>query len=310
MIDSIAPALLRTTLCTILSAALATLLLGTMRVRSPAVHRVVWTLVLLQGWAFFPIVLELPIRAASDSAGDVSGIVGGSETSIVSRPSPDIASNGVVPHAQSSVARNLPWYALLWIGGTAIVTLCFIRKYTAMLHLVPLGRAPSNPQWKKEWESIARASKLGAATQFRLTDAFGPLCCFVPFFYLVLAPERLWLTLDRHQRVAILRHELAHLRRRDLWKSAAIRILALPQWFNPLAWKAVRAFDEAAEWACDDQVINTRNADYRTSYPKTLLKIAESASVPLPGSVAVRGGVMTRRIRRIVHPRFMEDTKM
>src|SRR5262249_54471037 len=59
----------------------------------------------------------------------------------------------------------------------------------------------------------------------------------------------LWRQLDSGERLAILRHELAHYRRGDLWKSLVARLLALPHWFNPLAWRAGRRFDEAAERA-------------------------------------------------------------
>jgi hypothetical protein len=132
----------------------------------------------------------------------------------------------------------------------------------------------------------------------------------VPFFHLVLAPETLWSKLTCKERQAILRHELAHVSRHDLWKSVAIRILALPQWFNPLAWKAVQAFDDAAEWACDDIVMSAVGEGHDMSYPSALLYIAESNFSPLPGSVAARGGALTARIRRLVHTDFKEETKM
>ena len=140
----------------------------------------------------------------------------------------------------------------------------------------------------------------------------GPLVCFVPFSYLVLAPRKLWTTLDSVQRTAILRHELAHILRRDLWKSLAIRVLALPQWFNPFAWYAVRVFDEAAEWACDDLA----SAKYHSNadYASALLRIAESrlstAISPIPNSASVGGGNLGIRIRRLVQPGFMEESIM
>ena len=49
---------------------------------------------------------------------------------------------------------------------------------------------------------------------------------FIPWRYLVLTPHTLWTALAAGERESILRHELAHLRRRDLWKSLAIRVRA------------------------------------------------------------------------------------
>ena len=50
----------------------------------------------------------------------------------------------------------------------------------------------------------------------------------------------------------MLLHEAQHVRRHDILKSLIARVLVLPQWFNPVAWMALRRFDEAAEWACDE----------------------------------------------------------
>ena len=86
----------------------------------------------------------------------------------------------------------------------------------------------------------------------RVTDQLGPMLCRLPAGYRLIVPAWLWQRLDPSERQAILRHELAHFTRGDLWKSLAIRALALPHWFNPFAWWAVRTFDECGEWACDD----------------------------------------------------------
>jgi hypothetical protein len=69
----------------------------------------------------------------------------------------------------------------------------------------------------------------------------------------------LWSAISGDGRESILRHELAHLRRRDLQKSVLVRIAALPQWFNPLVRLAVRRFDEAGEWACDEAAAKCRS---------------------------------------------------
>ena len=308
--DGISLVLLRTTTCTVVAAGLVMLWLGKDRVRAPAVHRICWVMVLLQGWAFFPLVFQLrqvstETRSWKETT-DAGGI--GHAEAIDAAGANDVHTAAKPPRNSTTTVAD--WAAVIWAGGALLVALGYMKQYVSLLHRVPLGRAPSDVQWASEWDIVARQAGIAARTQFRLTEQTGPLCCFVPFFYLVLAPERLWCSLNRRQREAILRHELAHIARRDLWKSLAIRVLAIPQWFNPLAWKAVRAFDEAAEWACDDLVMGARDQVYETSYPSALLQIVQSRLEPLPGSVAARGGGLAIRIRRLVQPRFTEETKM
>ena len=159
---------------------------------------------------------------------------------------------------ESESWEPLPWLSVLWLLGIAGTLFNYVRRYRNLMRQIPLGRKPKQ-MWEDEWQWAAQQLRVRRrhAIQFRITDRIGPLCCYVPFFYLVLVPQRLWNDLNSEQRVSILRHELSHFTRCDLWKSLLIRVLSLPQWFNPAAWMAIRAFDEAAEWACDDLVMRT-----------------------------------------------------
>ncbi len=309
MMDAALSILLRTTACTMFAAGAALLLFRLTRVRSPIVHRLVWILVLLQGWIFFPVVCELPFGPSSpdETTGLVPVAVTSTEQVVEQSSAGSLYTDFSPPSAR---VEPTPWLCILWAGGAVVVVLLGLGRYLALWHRVPLGRAPHKNEWHNEWETVARSSGVARRACFRLTDDMGPLCCFVPFFYLVLAPEKLWSSLSARQRQAILWHECAHLRRGDLWKSVAIRLLALPQWFNPLAWKAVRACDEAAEWACDDFALKALGEEHATSYPQALLCIAETHLAPLPGSAAARGGALSARIRRLVSSHVMEDTLM
>ena len=120
-------------------------------------------------------------------------------------------------------------------------------------------------------------------------------------------PEPVWGELTSDQRSAILRHELAHYRRGDLWKLLAARVLALVHWFNPLVWWAVRRFAECAEWACDRAAAGSRQEDM-TEYAKALLRLSAVAAPCGVHGTAMRGGSLFHRIRRLVSARTSEDT--
>src|SRR3546814_20045805 len=48
----------------------------------------------------------------------------------------------------------------------------------------------------------------------------------------------------------------SHHRHGDLWANAAALVLLASQWFNPFAWRAIRAFRFDQEAACDARVLN------------------------------------------------------
>ncbi len=127
----------------------------------------------------------------------------------------------------------------------------WIFRYVRFLQTVPAGEQ-GDAQWQQEFATVLGKSNRAAAIHLRITDDAGPLVCRRPGSYSLLVPRPLWKSLSAAERRAILRHEIGHYRRGDLWKSIGIRLLALPHWFNPFAWLAVRRFDEAAEWACDE----------------------------------------------------------
>lgn len=91
----------------------------------------------------------------------------------------------------------------------------------------------------------------------------------------------------------VIRHEKAHLKRRDhLWKPLGFLLLAV-YWFNPLSWIAYILLCRDIEMACDERVIRDMNRDDIAAYSQALLDCSFSrrqiAACPLAfGEVGVK----------------------
>ena len=84
---------------------------------------------------------------------------------------------------------------------------------------------------------------------------------------------------DPLERDLALAHELGHHARGDLIANwAALVVLAL-HWFNPVAWRAFRAFRADQEMACDALVLSGRAADLRHAYGRAIVKSAHGGAV-------------------------------
>ncbi|NLE36577.1 MAG: M56 family metallopeptidase, partial [Pirellulaceae bacterium] len=127
----------------------------------------------------------------------------------------------------------------------------------------------------RQWRELLAGQGVKREIPLRLTEGMGPLLCRWPDGYELVVPAELWGSLGESARLGIMRHELAHYQRGDVWKSLAVRLLALPHWFNPAAWLAARRFEEAAEWACDEAAVAGHAP--QTEYARTLLALAEAS---------------------------------
>ncbi len=110
----------------------------------------------------------------------------------------------------------------------------------------------------------------------------------------VLLPRALAQRLDRAALVDLLRHEVAHLDRADLWSSLAVRLLRAAFWWNPFLAAIQARLDLARETACDVRAAcagadGREDGLHRADYAGSLLSSAE-ALLELgerPGSLAV-----------------------
>ena len=96
---------------------------------------------------------------------------------------------------------------------------------------------------------------------------------------------------DEEQRVAVLTHELAHVKRFDALSQMLGQVVLALLWFHPLAWMAVRRMRQEREHACDDFVLA---AGARASrYADDLLGLARRLARPtVPAAAAL---AMARR---------------
>jgi beta-lactamase regulating signal transducer with metallopeptidase domain len=303
-------ALLRTTLALSATYLLARGALRLTKSSSPLVHRAACVLALAQGWWFARLAIDVPwYDPPARRPLPAAPILEAAEPPIVAESTTSEALVAEVGAEHStSVWQWQTVVVALWLAGALVAVVREAVHYLRFARNVPLGAAPA-PEDEAEWLALQAQCNVRRPIPLRMTEDLGPLLCRFPGGYRLLAPRHAWRELSPEARMAVLRHELAHYERGDVWKSLAARILALPQWFNPLAWLAVRHFDEAAEWACDAAACGAAPED-APAYGKALLSLAVGRAQHTVLNTAAQGRGLALRIGRILAPNSIEDSKM
>ena len=94
----------------------------------------------------------------------------------------------------------------------------------------------------------------------------------------IILPTGMIASLNKEDLRYILLHELAHLRRKDLYINWIIVLLQIAHWFNPLIWYAFYQMRQDREVACDASVLSLLKPDEYKSYGSAIISFLEKYS--------------------------------
>ena len=213
-----------------------------------------------------------------------------------------------------SAGRGLPppptapragWTALLlgtWLGGVALALSFSVRRWRTTARIV--RRAEAAPyQTELLALDVARALGLRRAPPIRVSkDVATPLVAGILEPTVVLPAERFAALSVAEQRMALC-HELAHVKRADLWLGCVPALAERIFFFHPLVRLAAREYALCREAACDAAVIDTLDTSPQ-EYGRLLLALGvtprrtAAAAAGAPWSLST----LKRRITMLAEP--------
>ncbi|MBX9797790.1 M56 family metallopeptidase [Sphingomonas sp.] len=174
----------------------------------------------------------------------------------------------VVPPVVSDIGAPIAAILLaLWLAGALLFIGWHVRRHARFIARVLRGGKLRDdaavPGTIRVIESDAAAGPL----------AFGIWRKYVAF------PRDFADRYDADEQVLALAHEMTHHARGDLIANwVALVVLGL-HWFNPIAWRAFRAFRADQEMACDARVLAGRDERLRHAYGRAIVKSAHGGWV-------------------------------
>lgn len=182
-----------------------------------------------------------------------------------------------------SLADTVPYLFILWAMGMAAVIVMALLSHHRFRAAV-----------------LSAAVELEAIGTIRLvmTDVVDGPVAFGLWRRFVAVPHDFFARYLAEERALAIDHELAHHRHGDLWANAAALVLLASQWFNPFAWRAIRAFRFDQEAACDARVLTMADQDARGArtarYATAIAKAAVGSRLSLAAPMAVHDNLQER----------------
>lgn len=189
--------------------------------------------------------------------------------------------------ATDDPARVVSWagaIALAWLLGLTLLTVWGAVRHARLRRSWEKTALRGLPPWLAPIVAEA-ARRLGLRRPpevWLLPHLSGPFVAGVvrPRVYLPAS-------LDPAEAEHVVLHELAHLKRRDLWLAAAVLGVQLIYWFHPLVWWARRRLDAVREQCCDRTVTRALGGAAE-GYRRTLVRFAARRLAEPAGLAFVR----------------------
>ncbi len=306
--------------CTIVMSALSVFLLLLMpalskRYRARSLH-IVWIVVLV-GFLipFRPHIAPAAITVNVPRAQPVWQAAQTVVTDLVQTP--DIAQRDETPNmeaqakpatapAPSSAAPKTPFPVsavlfAVWLAGALLSLGCRATRHRAFLRTVRRwSRADIRPEHLGPLNSIKAELGIRREVALRLCRAVDSPMLIGLFRPTILLPDRQF---SKEALALVLRHELIHCRRGDLWAQALTLAASAMHWFNPLLPFVAREAAFQCEAACDAEVMRGEDFEGRRLYSQTILHmLRRRMRVATALSTRYHGGkrTMKQRILRIL----------
>jgi len=203
-----------------------------------------------------------------------------------------------------SELEGLTWQAvvfIIWFLGVAALSILLIYRMFFVRRLIAQSE-PSKNRYAEILDQCCQQLGVKRKTELRLSGKLqSPAVCGF-FRPVILIPAGLLEKLSPDKLRAVLIHELAHIKRGDLWVNCVQTFLQIIYFYNPLVWLANAVIRRIREQAVDEMVLVTLG-DGAKDYSNTLIDIAETVFFKANLSLRLIGVVESKKAlrRRIRH---------
>ncbi len=157
----------------------------------------------------------------------------------------------------SAIVAHLDWRAwlmMLHLAGAGLLLGLIAAHQKRLMRIRGAARLVGEEELESPLADLIRGDGVRRGPELRVSENAGPLAMGI-FRPAIVIPRALLERLPGRELRIVLAHELAHMRRGDLWTQVLTIALLAMWWFHPLYWVLLFKVRRVREDCCDDDVI-------------------------------------------------------
>ena len=214
-----------------------------------------------------------------------------------------------------------PWIVGVYVAGVMVMLVRLFAGVVAVERLRGGARPVVDAAMREMLGRLAAQWRLRCAPMVAMAEGIAVPTVVGLLRPMILLPASVLTGLSAGELELIVAHELAHVRRYDLWVNLLQRAAEVVLFFNPALWYLSRQISTLREYCCDELVCRNAGpgpAPVRSEYALALVRVVELAR---PG-VAAQAGLLTlaassgspselrRRVARLVGEPLIEPVRL
>lgn len=191
--------------------------------------------------------------------------------------------------AKATFPKFVAMLPLAWVAGALVLGVYVCASNLNFLRIVRLRRPVTDQKILDLLEDCKSRMGIRTILGVVITNKVKSPALFGFVRPRLLLPEGMIETLSEQELRYVLLHELAHLKRHDIYTGWLASLLQVLHWFNPFVWLAFYRMRSDRELACDALVLARTHSDEPKSYGRIIVSLLErfSRPRPLPGLAGI-----------------------
>ncbi|HHV60772.1 MAG TPA: M56 family metallopeptidase [Clostridiaceae bacterium] len=174
---------------------------------------------------------------------------------------------------------NIQWWqfiAIIWVTGMIVFLFIHCLKHYRLVKMADRWSEDiKDDQVLALMESIKEDLGISGHISLHLCPNIGSPMMIGVFKPRILLPV---VAISQGELRFILKHELVHYKRKDLWYKYLLLLATAFHWFNPVIYLMVRVVNVQCELSCDAEIVRNSNKNTRYQYCETIAGLLENQS--------------------------------